>query len=121
MTPKEIADLIPQLDMAQIAFPAGEGIDDVYRTLTPIAHKWVDENPNNWGTKFFSRLFFRGADTPELKEIEGITREDQVRVARWVSAAMGSYYPKHEDKEAVCGMLWEMFCEEPPREGSADA
>jgi hypothetical protein len=113
MTPKEVADLIPQLDMAQIAFPAGEGIDDIYRELTPVAWAWVKDNPNNWGTRFFSRIFFRGADLPNLKEIEGIPQEDRIRVARWVAAAMSSFFPKHEDKEAVCGMIFEMFFEEP--------
>ena len=113
-TPKEIADMLPELSDAYRAFPAGELIEGPYNKLTPIALKWQEENPNNWGTGFFSDVFYKGVDTPLVpKADDGISDEDRVRAFNWVEAAIRSYYPKHEHKEVVCALIWETFFEEP--------
>lgn len=117
MEPLELLKLIPELDDAAIVFPAGPDIENAYGALTPIALKWQDENPLSDGARFFSTLFYKGGNIPPAKRIAGMTEEDAVRVLRFVRAAMGSYYPKHEHKEAVCSMLWEVFFHlEPPAE-----
>lgn len=116
---KELADRIPVITAVEVAFPAGPHVDDVYDDLTPIGRQWVEDNPDSWGLRFFSDLFYKGGKVPAFKEIEGvggITEDDLFRVLYWVRAAMGSFYPKHEDKEAVCGMLWATFFEEPAHE-----
>jgi hypothetical protein len=113
MTPIELAALIPEITVIEKAFPAGDRIDPVFDELTPIAHQWAEQNPNSWGFRFFSDLFYKGGKAPQANEVEGITGADTNRVYQWITAAMGSYYPKHEDKEAVCGMLWATFFEEP--------
>lgn len=109
MEPLELLKLIPKLDDAAIVFPAGPDIENAYGVLTPIALNWQDDFPLSDGARFFSTLFYKGGDIPPAKRIEGMTEEDAVRVLRFVRAAMGSYFPKHEHKEAVCGMLWEVF------------
>lgn len=113
MSPKEIADLIPELTEAHMAFPAGKEIEEVYEALTPLAQQWADENSGSWGIRYFSKLFYKGGPIPAAQRIEGFSEEDMVRILRWTIAAMRSYYPKHEHKEAVCGMLWATFFEEP--------
>jgi hypothetical protein len=123
-TPAELAAMIPEITIVEMAFPAGDGIDDVYDKLTPIAREWV-KTENRWGTGFFSMVFY-GVDARRKKvdghkppepdmHLEGVTEQDITRVLNWLRAAMGSYYPKHQDKEAVCGMLWQTFFL-PPKE-----
>lgn len=118
-TPAELAAMIPEITMLEIVFPAGDGVDDVYDKLTPIAREWM-KTENTWGEQFFSMVFYgvdvnfkknsEGTPVPERNhELEGVSEQDITRVLNWLRAAMGSYYPKHQDKEAVCGMLWQTF------------
>lgn len=113
-TPKEIADMLPELTPAYAAFPAGPLIEEPYNKLTPIALKWQEENPGNWGIGFFSDVFYKGVNTPLVpKDDDGVSHEDRLRAFNWVQAAIRSFYPKHEHKEAVCALIWETFFKEP--------
>lgn len=105
----ELLKLIPNLDDAAVVFPAGPEIESAYGVLTPIALKWEEDNPLSNGARLFQKLFYKGGTVPPAKKIEGMSEEDAVRVRRFLHAAMTSYFPKHEHKEAVCGLLWEVF------------
>lgn len=111
MSVQEILTIIPDLSEVDMAFPAGPNISGPYDKLIPLAKEYE----HTWGKEFFSKVFFGGGVVPPRKDIEelGITEEDAVRALRWLKAAMGSYYPSHQDKERVCGMLWETFFLEP--------
>lgn len=50
----------------------------------------------------FSSIFYN-KHTPTLKP--GATTDDHKKVWSYCKALMGSWNPKHEDKEAVCSML----------------
>jgi hypothetical protein len=105
MTPKELADLVPTPQfMAEV---------EVYKELTPIAHEWSKQH-NTWGERFFSEVFFNGGRIPEKNlDLEDVSEQDIKRVLAWLRVGMGSMYPPHEDKQAVCGMLWQTFFIEP--------
>lgn len=115
--------MIPVISQADMAFPAGANIVQTYDRLIPLARAWEKDNPTAWGEKFFSMVFFgvdaqgremeRGHKVPAFKEIEGMSRDDSKRVLNWLRAGMGSRYPQHQDKEAVCAMLWTTFFEPP--------
>ena len=117
MTPQELAAKIPAITKADLVFPGGPLITKPYDELSPIAREWEKKNPKNWGTRVFADLFYEGGHIPKPKAIEGLSEDDVHRVIIWTRAAMGSFYPAHEDKTALCGMLFEIFCEEPPSEG----
>lgn len=111
--PSELAAMIPELSDVQVAFPAGKGIDDVFKTLAPLALQWSRERKDTWGTRFFSRVFFKGGTSPRPQTLEGVTQQDVHRILKWLRAGMGSFSPRHEDKERVCGMLWQTFFHKP--------
>ena len=56
------------------------------------------------GRDKFSELFFKGGKLDIKDNVEGTWREKAVLFAR---ALMGSFTPSHEDKEAVCALIFE--------------
>lgn len=50
----------------------------------------------------FSKIFFKGANVNFKK---GLDKEFQENATRYLRALIGSFEPKHEEKEAVCAML----------------
>lgn len=112
---EQLLAIIPDVSVAQMAFPAGKGMDDVYDKLKPIAKQWEEGGEDDWGTEFFGKLFYGGGIVPDRNE-DVASEEESSRVLRWVRGAMGSYYPKHEDKTRVCGMLWQTFFLKPEEE-----
>jgi hypothetical protein len=115
MRPQQLLKLIPQITDADRAFPAGPLIEGTYRVLTPIALEWEKSNGrHHWAMELFSTLFFSGGHEPRPnRELEDVTDDDLIKVMQWSRAARGSFYPKHEHKEAVCAMLWDTFFLEP--------
>lgn len=60
------------------------------------------ETPAN---NFFNQWFFSGIkEFPRFKE--NIDEEKSGKAMLWARAYMGSFAPKHEDKEAVCAMIF---------------
>jgi len=89
MKPIKISD-------AQLAFPAS------VKAMMPSR---IPEDFKRGGTpwnKLFSDAFYRGLSSLELIPKEGI---DPATAWRHVRAIMGSFEPKHEDKEAACAFL----------------
>ena len=50
----------------------------------------------------FSKLFFRGG---ELHFKKNLDEEFKAKALPYLKAFMGSFEPKHEEKEAICAML----------------
>lgn len=117
LTPAEVLALIPKVDAVDQAFPAGPAITGPYDALTPHAVAWREaaSYEERWGVRFCEQVFFSGGKCPQPNA--EFTAEDIARVYAWVIAAMRSHYPKHEHKEAVCGMLWSMFFLQPETAG----
>jgi hypothetical protein len=86
----------PEVTMADVAFPTFNTIPELYeeaktRDLTK-------------GTKKFNELFFSGGKITPQEDVEGTWKEKAFMYAR---ALMGSFAPKHEEKEAVCAMIFQ--------------
>lgn len=114
----EIANKIPEIDKATKAFPAGANITKVYDELSPIAVDWQRENGGIWSDTVFNDLFYGGGPAGGYKlypntGLDGVSPNDTRRVYEWTMAAMRSFYPKHEHKEALCSMLLATFFLEP--------
>lgn len=54
------------------------------------------------GNKMFSQLFFSGG---RIKYREDVPEKHKNNVYAYLRSFMGSWAPKHEHKEAICGML----------------
>ena len=54
------------------------------------------------------RLFFEGGKIPFNKSLQG---EYQIKGSRMLRAVLGSWEPKHEHKEKVCGLILKSLCE----------
>lgn len=78
-------------------------------TLMPDRQQ-LREYKEGWGSALFSALFFNAGRVDHLVPKAGI---DPVKAIRHIRAIMGSYEPKHEDKEAAVGYLFELWFEEP--------
>ena len=94
--------VFPEVTDADVAF-GGYPRDWFSKTLamyeSPADDKWGD---------LASRLFFSGGTIPTNKELP---QEYLVRGKRLLKAVLGSWESKHEDKEAVCGLILKSICE----------
>jgi len=92
---------IPELDDAEMAFPAHAPIpswDDLpeeFRTGWHSNNKWCD---------IASTLFYKGGSLEEfsLTPKEGVDKKKAIRA---IKASLGSFQPKHEHKIAAVGYM----------------
>ena len=94
------------MDLSTYKFPEVTQIDLAFSTFdTP--KELVDEatarNPKK-GMEKFSELFFNGGEVEFKEDVKGTWKENAFMYAR---ALMGSFAPKHENKELVVGMIFE--------------
>lgn len=96
------------LDLHAFEFPAVSGVDAVFccfRTdpaLLAEAKRRGFYNGHTPYNQLFSSLFFSGG---KLKFKEGVPEDFVKRAWPYCHAFMGSFEPKHEEKEAICAML----------------
>lgn len=77
---------------------------DVKRLMPPgIDYKW---NGKGWGAALFNKLFFSGGNVEHLSPRPGI---DKATALRHIRAVMGSFEPKHENKEAAVAWMFETW------------
>lgn len=88
----------PKFDAVSIAFPVLETDKD----LLDEAIKRGFYNGNTPYNSLFSRLFFSGGSLNFKKDINS---EFKKRATLYLKTLMGSYAPKHQEKEAICAML----------------
>jgi len=94
---------IQEIDDATLAFPA---------TVLHLMPKMEDipevRNRSKWN-ELFADWFYCGLEKLELKPKEGV---DKDKALRHIGAIMGSFQPKHEDKEAAVVFLFAEWFEE---------
>lgn len=81
-----------------MAFPTF-GTDD---QLLAEAHERGFYNGETKYNELFTSIFFRGG---ELKFKKGLDEDFKSKAIPYLYALMGSFAPKHEEKEAICAML----------------
>lgn len=91
----------PPATMLDKAFPTF----DTPRPLIEMAKERGFYNGNTPGNKLFGEWFYSGLKAaPQFKE--GINQEKAQKAMNWAVCFMGSFAPKHEEKEAICAMIF---------------
>ena len=96
------------MDLKTFKFPEVNGIDMAFSTFKTILEllKEAKErgfyNGHSPYNRLFSQAFFNGGRVIFKKDIDA---EFKQKAWSYCRALMGSFEPKHEDKEAVCAML----------------
>lgn len=86
----------PEVDKTDVAFPT-------LNTTSELVNEARSRDLTKGRSKF-NELFFNGGEVKLKDNVKGTWREDAYRYARYL---MGSYAPKHEDKEDVCAMIFQ--------------
>lgn len=88
----------PVVSGADAAFPTFDAIPDLLKEARARGF-YSGHTPYN---DLFSRLFFSGG---KLNFKAGLPEEFKKNATAYMRAFMGSFAPKHEEKEAICAML----------------
>lgn len=94
------------MDLSTYPFPKVTEVDLAFPTFdTPkdLLEEAVNRKPKK-GMQKFSELFYRGGKIELKDDVVGTWKENAFLYAR---ALMGSFAPKHENKELVVGMIFE--------------
>jgi len=104
------------MDLKKFKFPEIKDIGvafSVQRTIPKLLVEAKNRGFYNGHTPYnalFSALFFSGGKLDFKKDLP----EDFKKTATmYLRAFMGSFEPRHEDKEAICAMLLSELVEEP--------
>lgn len=97
-----------RLDLKTFDFPRVTGVDIVFPTFDTIPEllqeaktRGFDKSGNPY-CELFRQLFYTGG---KVKFKEGIDEEFKNGAWAYLNVLIGSYAPRHEDKESVCAML----------------
>lgn len=94
------------MNLEEFEFPKVTGADNafpVFNTIPELLKEAEKRNPTK-GIDQFNTFFYSGGKPKFQKDVEGTWKEGAWLYAR---ALMGSFAPKHEHKEIVCGMIFE--------------
>ena len=94
----------PVLTDAQVAFSSVRTND----YLLNIAKQQGFYNGHTAYNELFSTLFYKGGSVTFK---EGLDEAYKAKAWRYLRALMGSFVPKHEEKEAVCALILSDLCE----------
>lgn len=103
------------MELKKFKFPEVDGVKmafSTFRTDEALLQEAKDRGFYNGHTpynKLFSTIFFRGG---KVKFKEGIDESFKVGAWNYCRSFMGSFEPKHEEKEAICAMLLSELVEE---------
>lgn len=61
---------------------------------------------STWGNRLFNDWFYSGVKSLTLNPKDGI---DKTKALRHIKTVMGSFDPAHEDKEATCAYLFDLW------------
>jgi len=92
----------PEVDKVSMAFGGypREWFDSVMK---------IEEQPEDAKyNSMMESLFFHGGEVPVNKTLP---EEYRSKGLRMLKAVMGSFEPKHEHKEKVCGLILKSLCE----------
>lgn len=97
-----------KIDLTTFEFPKTSGVDVVFPTFKTIK-ELLDEakergfyNGSTPYNKLFSNLFFSGG---KINFKKNVNEDFKNKAWPYCRAFMGSWEPKHEEKEAICAML----------------
>lgn len=96
------------MNLKEFSFPEVTPVDMVFPTFDTIPELLSEAKERGFldGNKpandLFSELFFKGGSVNFKQDID---EEYKKRVWHYLRCFMGSFSPKHEDKEAICAML----------------
>lgn len=80
--------------------------EDAPKKLVELAKERGYYNGDTKGNKLFNEWFFRGlATTPQFKK--GVDKEKAQKAMDFAVVLKASFQPKHEEKEAVCAMIFD--------------
>lgn len=94
------------MDLSNYKFPEVTKVDLVFPTFNTTKElvEEAERRDLTKGRKKFQELFYNGGKIEFKEDVEGSWKEGAFMYAR---ALMGSFAPKHEDKESVCAMIFE--------------
>lgn len=96
------------MDLKEFKFPEVNGVDFAFPTFNtiPALLKEAKERGFYDGrtpyNDLFSKLFFNGGEVHFKKDLDPDFKK---RAWSYCRSFMGSWAPKHEEKEAICAML----------------
>ena len=97
------------LDLKTFPWPKVTVLDVVFPTantdpalLAEAKRRGYGDYPTKPGIKMFSTLFYEGG---KIKYRDDVPEEHRKAVYAYLRSFIGSWAPKHEHKEAICGML----------------
>lgn len=96
------------IDLLQYDYPKPTGADMAFPTYNSIPELLEEAKRRGFDDGFtpynrlFSDLFYKGG---KVKFKKGIDPEKQKEIWAYVRSFMGSWAPKHQEKEAICAML----------------
>lgn len=96
------------MDLKEFKFPQVSGVDMAFPTFGTIPELLKEAKERgfyNGSTPYnalFSGLFFNGG---KIKFKENLDEDFKKRAWSYCRSFMGSWEPKHEEKEAICAML----------------
>lgn len=96
------------MELQKFNFPEVYGVKMAFLTFKTDA-KLLQEakgrgfyNGDTPYNKLFSTIFFRGG---KVKFKEGVDESFKIKAWNYCRSFMGSFEPKHEEKEAICALL----------------
>ena len=96
------------MNLQEFDFPQVTGVDLAFPTFSTIPELLTEAKNRgfyNGSTKYnklFNELFFNGGT---LNFKKGLNPEFKEKALPYLRSFMGSWSPKHEEKEAICAML----------------
>jgi hypothetical protein len=87
------------MELTKFKFPTTR---DTNKELLAEARSRGFYNGSTPYNKLFSDLFFKGGD---IKFKDGLDEDFKNEAWKYCRSFMGSFMPKHEEKEAICAML----------------
>lgn len=100
------------MNLRDFKFPSVTEVDFAFPTF-PTDRQLLEEarargfyNGHTPYNKLFSDLFFNGSKAKwEGLKLKDVPEEFMIAAGRYMRVLMGSFAPKHEEKEAVCAMI----------------
>jgi hypothetical protein len=94
------------MKLSEYKFPEITAVDLAFPTFNTIPELLEEAKSRNIskGRSKFSELFYSGGEIKFQKDFKDSWKEKAFIYAK---ALMGSWNPKHEEKEAVCAMIFE--------------
>ena len=86
----------PEVTTADLAFPTFDAPKELV--------KEAGKRDVKKGVEKFNELFYSGGTIEFQKDVKGTWKENAFMFAK---SLMGSYAPRHEQKEVVCGMIFQ--------------